>query len=427
MMNERKQKGLCFWCGAKYFARHKCVKSKLYQVLLEAQSDGEGEEFQECVENIEDLALEESTTPQPQKPVVSLHSIKRSQGPHTIRFEASIGSVKAIVLVDSRSTHNFLDTKMVNQLALLVCSQEKIKVAVANGRSILIVGVCKNVSWKAQGLKFLADFMLLPLKGCGIVLGIQWLLTIGSITWNFNSLMMQFTQEEELCTLKGIQPGSIQVMSASQFMKGFPLANYLLCPCTMLMVPTTQLTATTSHKYIPQSLQNLLQEFDDIFRDPIGLPPASLHNHKILLQDEKVAVKIRPYRYPTMQKNEIERIVQEMLYNGVIRDSTNFFASLIVMVKKKDGSWRLCMDYRQLNQLTIKDRFSIPMVEELLDELCHVSVFIKLNLRSGYHQVRITMGTSTRRNTRGILRVPCDAFWPYICSLYFPGPYEFYF
>ena len=100
-------------------------------------------------------------------------------------------------------------------------------------------------------------------------------------------------------------------------------------------------------------------------------------------------VKILPYRYPTVQKNEIERLVTEMKAVGIIRDSNSPFASSVVMVKKKDGTWRLCMDYRQLNKLTVKDKFPIPLVEELLDELSRACWFTKLDLRLGYHQIRM--------------------------------------
>ena len=82
-----------------------------------------------------------------------------------------------------------------------------------------------------------------------------------------------------------------------------------------------------------------------------------------------------------VHKDEIERLVAEMKFTSIIKDNNNPFASLVILVKKKDGTWRLYIDYRQLNKLTIKDKFPIPLVEEFLDELFGSFWFTKLDLK----------------------------------------------
>ena len=131
-----------------------------------------------------------------------------------------------------------------------------------------------------------------------------------------------------------------------------------------------------------------MQEFAGIFEEPKTLPPHRRHDHRINLKEGVSLVNVRPYRYAALQKDVIEQTIRDMLEAGVIRPSQSPYSSPIVLVKKKDGTWRLCVDYRQLNKHTVLDKFPIPVVEELLDELHGAAYFSKIDLRSGYWQVR---------------------------------------
>jgi hypothetical protein len=117
-----------------------------------------------------------------------------------------------------------------------------------------------------------------------------------------------------------------------------------------------------------------------------------LCDHSIPLIPGAQPVNKKPYRYTPQLKTEIEKQIAEMLASGVIRISNSAFSSPIILVRKKDGSWRIVVDYRHLNALTIKSRYPVPVIDELLDELAGASWFSKLDLRTGYHQILMAPG-----------------------------------
>jgi hypothetical protein len=142
----------------------------------------------------------------------------------------------------------------------------------------------------------------------------------------------------------------------------------------------------TSHAVqLPPEIAQLVQQFQPLFEPPSSLPPWRACNHTIPLIPGAHPVFVRPYRYPPGLKDEIERLVADMLAQGLIQPSSSSFSSPVLLVKKKDGTYRFCVDFRQLNALTAKSTFPVPVFDQLMDELSQARWFSNLVLRAGFH------------------------------------------
>ena len=205
------------------------------------------------------------------------------------------------------------------------------------------------------------DLFVLPLTGFDVVLGVNWFRTLGPILWDFAVMRMCFFQQGTLIELQG--------MTSISYKKQSDLHSLLLSPDSEIQ------------------LQKLLAEFASLFSAPTGLPPSRACDHRIPLEPGAKPVVVRLYRYPHGQKDEIEKQCATMLQQGITRPSRSPFSSPVILVPKADDSWCLCVDYRELNAKTIKDKLPIPMIDELVEELGGARYFTKLDLLSGYFQV----------------------------------------
>ncbi|XP_026384611.1 uncharacterized protein LOC113280171 [Papaver somniferum] len=342
----RRDQGLCFNCDEFYRPDHVCVNPRL-TILDTAEENYEVSTTPSEVVPITSpeyklLAFEvvDSTDAEPK---ISLNSFMGSTFPRTMRITGNTKTQSITVLLDSGSAHNFLHPSVAKKCGYVIHSnQSPLSVTVGDGGQLATKGYCVVVFIRLQQYEFTTDFHLLDISGCDAVLGVQWLRTLGPIKWDFAKLTMQFHSNDTVVSLLGNNKSSVQ---------------------------------------------QLLSQFDDIFKLPTALPLERVHDHHIPLLPDSSPVNVRPYMYPHFQKDEIEKIITELEQAGFILPSTSPYSSPILMVKNKDGSWHMCVDYRALNKLTIKDRFSIPTVDELLDELFGAAVFTKLDLRSGYYQI----------------------------------------
>jgi len=168
------------------------------------------------------------------------------------------------------------------------------------------------------------------------------------------------------------------------------LSEPLLVQCQ----PSRILTNTTPLESLPLSIQNVLQEYQEVFREelPPGLPPIKGIEHQIDFVPG-AAIPNRPaYKANPTESKEIQRQVEELLAKGKARESLSPCAVPVIIVPKKTGDWRMCTDCRAINKITIKYRHPIPRLDDLLEDLSGSCVFSKIDLASGYHQIRIKEG-----------------------------------
>ncbi|GJS43646.1 retrotransposon-related protein [Tanacetum coccineum] len=180
----------------------------------------------------------------------------------------------------------------------------------------------------------------------------------------------------------------LPVQSTKPFKVYIGSRETLLCEsiCSQVMLSMQGLTMEVDLYVLPMKGPDVvlgIQRLQKLWKVPTTLPPHRIIDHRIHLLPNTKPVNVRPYHYPHYQKCEMEKLVKEIMEQGIIRFSQSSFSSPVLLVKKKDGSYRFYVDYRALNKVTIKDKFPIPTADEMFDKLGDANIFTKLDLRKG--------------------------------------------
>ncbi|XP_019089071.1 PREDICTED: uncharacterized protein LOC104733383 [Camelina sativa] len=329
-LDEKRKKGLCFKCDGPWSKDHKCPNKEL-RVLTVLN----GYEVEVLNGNVDGIA-----------------------GPTTTKVRGSVGKEAIVIMLDSGATHNFISLEAVKKLKLKCRANPDLNIKLGTGILVNGLGVCERVTFSTQGLEFTTDFIVLELGQVDVILGVYWLRTLGECRVNWEKNEMSFLYKGKMVSLKGEPDLLISKMSLKSLSSG-KVAKEL---CNNQVLPAIA-------EPIPERIQEVLAEFDCVFVIPTSLPPIRGREHSISLSAGTTAVSVRPYRYPHAQKEVMEKMVGEMLEAGIIRPSQSPFSSPVLLVKKKDSSWHFCVDYRALNRATIPDKFLIPIIDQLLDEL----------------------------------------------------------
>lgn len=244
----------------------------------------------------------------------------------------------------------------------------------ANGSLMQCSAVIPSCEWSMGHCHFQLDLKVLPLLPYDLILGMDWLEFFSPMKFHCKQKWLSIPYRGTQALLQGL----------------FPSDDAELVIQLLSLQDLTVVSTETEQQ--PLAISALLQKLDSLFHVPDTIPPPHSCDHQIPLVQGAWPVNIRQYRYSPALKDEIDRQVSAMLTQGLIRLSCSPFSFPVLLVKKKDGSWRFCVDYRYLNVMTIKSIFPIPVFYQLMDELAQARWLSTLDLYAGYHQIRLQKG-----------------------------------
>ncbi|KAL0540047.1 hypothetical protein IC582_024275 [Cucumis melo] len=288
----------------------------------------------------------------------------------------------ALVLFDSGSSHSFISSAFVSHARLEVEPLHHVlSVSTPSGECMLSKEKVKACQIEIAGHVIEVTLIVLDMLDFDVILGMDWLAANhASIDCSRKEVTFNPPSMASFKFKGGGSKSLPQVISAIR-------ASKLLSQGTWGILASV---VDTREADVSLSSEPVVRDYPDVFPEELpGLPPHREVEFAIELEPGTVPISRAPYRMAPAELKELKVQLQELLDKGFVRPSVSPWGAPVLFVKKKDGSMRLCIDYRELNKVTVKNRYPLPRIDDLFDQLQGATVFSKIDLRSGYHQLRI--------------------------------------
>src|ERR1700680_1182957 len=308
------------------------------------------------------------------------------------KLSGLVNKCQAVMMVDSGSTGDFISEAYVSKHRMRRNSYESSKtVWLADGKQHTVTSYIVCVI-SIGGLTESVELAIIPLVGYDVILGTPWLQRHNpSINWTSYTISVNCNGNQcELPLANITDTPVVELVSALQFKREVQHGEELY----LALVQSPAEHSNDSKAAINSDASTIINEFKEVFPEelPSGLPPSRDVDHRIELEPGQQPPRRPSYRMSQPELDELKRQLTELMDKGHIQESKSPYGAPVLFVKKKDGTLRMCIDYRALNKITIKNKYPLPRIDELLDRLLGAKYFSKIDLRSGYHQVRIAEG-----------------------------------
>ena len=299
----------------------------------------------------------------------------------TVSGTLLINHFYAHVLFDSGATHSFVNPVFAKKLASRPDEMDvQLYVTTPLGPTYYTDVIYKDCAVTLEGKVLPADLVQLNIQGWDVILGMDWLTKYKVIIDCEGKLITFPDPNGERVTFRG--RGHQVIIPTVSAMQAFKMLRKG-CQGYLCAIETAE-PSNLDLNEIP-----VAREYPQVFQEVPGLPPDREIEFTIELVPGTAPISKAPYRMAPAELTELKTQLQELLDKGLIQPSVSPWGAPVLFVKKKDGSLRLCIDYRELNKVTVKNKYPLPRIDDLFDQLAGASVFSKIDLRSGYHQLRI--------------------------------------